>query len=106
MWRSISGPSFSLDLGKPEQSPRLGETVRLNGKATDYTGAPIGSAKGKFRITRQSRWPVWWRWHYWGGGPVRSQQRQIAHGTFETQPDGSFVIEFEAETGRRRAGGE
>ena len=90
-------PKFLLDLGKPEQSPRLGETVRLNGKATDYTGAPIGSAKGKFRITRQSRWPVWWRWHYWGGGPVRSQQRQIAHGTFETQPDGSFVIEFEAE---------
>ncbi|MEC8974116.1 MAG: hypothetical protein VX509_09340, partial [Verrucomicrobiota bacterium] len=74
----------------------LGETVRLNGKATDYTGAPIGLAKGKFSVTRQARWPVWWRWHYWGGGPMRSQQRQIAHGTFETQPDGSFVIEFDA----------
>jgi uncharacterized protein YfaS (alpha-2-macroglobulin family) len=89
-------PKFLVELGKPEQSPKLGETVRLNGKATDYTGAPIGSAKGKFRVTRQARWPVWWRWHYWGGGPVRSQQRQIAHGTLETLPDGSFVIEFDA----------
>ena len=89
-------PKFLVELGKPEQSPKLGETVQLNGRATDYTGAPIGSAKGKFSVTRQARWPVWWRWHYWRGGPIRSQQRQIAHGTFETQPDGSFVIEFDA----------
>ena len=89
-------PKFLVELGKPEQSPKLGDTVHLNGKATDYTGAPIGSAKGKFHVTRQARWPVWWRWHYWGGGPIHSQQRQIAHGTFETKPDGSFVIEFDA----------
>ena len=89
-------PKFLVELGKPGQSPKLGETVRLNGKATDYTGAPIGLAKGKFSVTRQARWPVWWRWHYWGGGPIRSQQQQVAHGTFETQPDGSFVIEFDA----------
>ena len=89
-------PKFLVELGKPEQSPKLSETVQLNGRATDYTGAPIGSAKGKFSVTRQARWPVWWRWHYWRGGPIRSQQRQIAHGTFETQPDGSFVIEFDA----------
>ncbi|MDE2657799.1 MAG: MG2 domain-containing protein, partial [Verrucomicrobiota bacterium] len=89
-------PKFLVELGKPKQSPKLGETVQLNGRAADYTGAPIGSAKGKFHITRQARWPVWWRWHYWGGGPIHSQQRQIAHGTFETKPDGSFVIEFDA----------
>ncbi|MED5381238.1 MAG: MG2 domain-containing protein, partial [Verrucomicrobiota bacterium] len=89
-------PKFLIELGKPVRSPKLGETVRLTGKATDYTGAPIGLAKGKFSVTRQARWPVWWRWHYWGGGPIRSQQQQIAHGTFETQPDGSFVIEFDA----------
>ena len=89
-------PKFFVELGKPGQSPQLGETVRLNGRATDYTGAPIGLANGKFSVTRQARWPVWWRWHYWGGGPIRSQQRQIAHGTFETLPDGSFVIEFDA----------
>ena len=45
---------------------------------------------------RQARWPVWWRWHYWRGGTIRSQQRQIAHGTFETKSDGSFIIEFDA----------
>ena len=89
-------PKFLVELDKPEQSPKLGETVHLNGKATDYTGAPIGSAKGKFSVTRQARWPIWWRWHYWRGGPIHSQQRQIAHGTFETQPDGSFVIKFDA----------
>ena len=89
-------PKFLVELGKPGQSPKLGETVRLNGKATDYTGAPIGLAKGKFSVMRQARWPVWWRSHYWDGGPIRSQQRQVAHGTFETQPDGSFVIEFDA----------
>ena len=89
-------PKFLIELGKPVRSPKLGETVRFNGKATDYTGAPIRLANGKFSVTRQARWPVWWRWHYWGGGPMRSQQQQIAHGTFETQPDGSFVIEFDA----------
>ncbi|MDP7442581.1 MAG: MG2 domain-containing protein, partial [Verrucomicrobiota bacterium] len=70
-------PKFLVELGKPEQSPKLGDTVHLNGKATDYTGAPIGSAKGKFHVTRQARWPVWWRWHYWGGRPIHSQQLQI-----------------------------
>ena len=73
-------PKFLVELGKPKQSPKLGETVELQGKATDYTGAPIGEATGKFRVTRQARWPVWWRWHYWRGGPIHSQQRQIAHG--------------------------
>ena len=89
-------PKFLVELGKPKQSPKLGETVELQGKATDYTGAPIGEATGKFRVTRQARWPVWWRWHYWRGGPIHSQQRQIAHGKFETNSDGSFVLSFDA----------
>jgi uncharacterized protein YfaS (alpha-2-macroglobulin family) len=89
-------PKFLVELGKPKQAPKLGETVELQGKATDYTGAPIGEATGKFRVTRQARWPVWWRWHYWRDGPIHSQQRQIAHGKFETKPDGSFVLHFDA----------
>ena len=89
-------PKFLVELGKPTKSPKLGEKVELQGKATDYTGAPIGDANGKFRVTRQARWPVWWRWHYWRGGPIQSKQRQIAHGKFETKPDGSFVLSFKA----------
>ena len=89
-------PKFLVELSKPKQSPKLGDTVELQGKATDYTGAPIGEATGKFSVTRQARWPVWWRWHYWRGGPIYSQQRQVAHGKIETKSDGSFVIKFNA----------
>ena len=28
--------------------------------------------------------------------PIHSQQKQIAHGKFETKPDGSFVLRFDA----------
>ena len=89
-------PKFLVELGKPKQSPKLGDTVELQGKATDYTGSPIGEATGKFSVTRQARWPAWWRWHYWRGGQIYSQQRQVAHGKIETKPDGSFVIKFTA----------
>ena len=89
-------PKFLVELGKPKQSPKLGEIVELQVKATDYTGAPIGEATGKFSVTRQARWPIWWRWHYWRGGPIYSQQRQVAHGKIKTKPDGSFVIKFTA----------
>ena len=33
--------------------------ANVTGKAMAYTGAPIGGAKIRYRVTREVRWPMW-----------------------------------------------
>ena len=88
-------PKFQVALEAPKTAARLGASVQLVGKATAYTGAAIGGAKVRFRVVRQVRYPDWWGWCYWWRLP-QSDSQEIAHGTTNTQSDGSFPIEFMA----------
>ncbi|RMG40994.1 MAG: hypothetical protein D6725_02230 [Planctomycetota bacterium] len=88
-------PKFEVELHAPKEAPRLNREVVLQGKATAYTGAPIGGAKVRYRVVRRVRYPIWWSWYFWWRTPVRESQ-EIAHGTTTTAADGTFTIRFVA----------
>lgn len=85
-------PKFEVTLEAPQNSSKLGEAVRLSGKALAYTGAAIDGATVTYRITRRVRWPwwCWWRQNY------DSSSQQMGHGETRTAADGTFAITFPA----------
>ena len=84
-------PKFEVSLNPPRTASKLNENVRLVGRAVSYTGAAIGGALVQYHVTRQVQWPSWSDWRAAQGHEVI---QQIAHGTVQTENDGSFTIEF------------
>jgi len=90
-------PKFHVTVDAPKEAPKLGGEVTVLGKATAYTGAAIGGAKVRYRVTREVRWPVWfYECCWWRIPPNRGAAQEIAHGTAVTEPDGSFTVKFTA----------
>lgn len=89
-------PKFQTELEPPKTASRLGEQVKLQGKATAYTGAAINDAKVSWRVVRQVRYPDWWFWRCWWMPPQNGGSQEIAHGTTTTVANGTFDIEFTA----------
>ena len=48
---------------------KLNDVVSVPGKATAYTGVPIGGAKVRYRVVREVRYPAWWYWTFWWRPP-------------------------------------
>jgi len=88
-------PKFQVELAAPAEAAKLGAPVVLIGKATAYTGAAIGGAKVKCRVSRGVQLPYWCWW--WRPPAVKA----IAHGTAVTEADGTFKITFTAEPDHR-----
>ena len=89
-------PKFTVTVDAPKDPARLGAAVLVPGKATSYTGVPIGGAKVQYRVVREVRWPPWfWEYCWWRPMPSRPAQ-EIAHGTATTDADGSFSVAFVA----------
>ena len=83
-------PKFEVKLAAPVEPARLGGRVTMTGKATAYTGAPIGGAKVKWRVERHAAVPAWCWWAF--DLPTKA----VAHGTAVTENDGTFAVTFEA----------
>jgi uncharacterized protein YfaS (alpha-2-macroglobulin family) len=88
-------PKFQAVVERPEVAPKLNDQVTVKGRATAYTGAAIGNAQVRYRVVRQVRYPIWWRWYYWFPTP-QSGGQEITHGTTTTGADGAFTIQFVA----------
>lgn len=89
-------PKFTVKVDSPVEPAKVNAEVKTPGKATAYTGVPIGGAKVKYRVVREVRYPSWFHDYYWWRPvPVKPAQ-EIAHGTITTEPDGSFVVPFTA----------
>jgi uncharacterized protein YfaS (alpha-2-macroglobulin family) len=86
-------PKFQVELQAPVEAAKLGAAVALTGKATAYTGAPIGGAKVQWSVQREARFPSWCWW-------ARSSAKALAHGVATTEPDGTFKVQFIAEPDR------
>jgi len=89
-------PKFQVTLDAPQSAAKLGSSVHLEGTATAYTGAAVGGAKVRYRVVREVRYPLWWRWAYWWLPPRPTEGQEIAHGTTEADEGGAFPIEFVA----------
>ncbi len=83
-------PKFQVQLDAPAEAAKLDATVSLTGKATAYTGSPIGGAKVTWRVERAVQLPFWC---WWFQPPAT---KAIAHGTATTGDDGAFTIAFPA----------
>lgn len=92
-------PKFQVALEAPREAARLDAPATLAGKATTYTGMPVGGAKVRWRVQRGVEFPHWWRWYCWWGAPAGDVQ-EIAHGTAVTDADGSFKVTFSARPDR------
>lgn len=88
-------PKFRVELAAPEKAAKLGGEVELKGTATAYTGAAIDSAEVNWRVVREVRYPIWWRYRFWWR-PMNNNSQEIAHGSATTAVDGTFPIEFVA----------
>lgn len=90
-------PKFQVAIDAPKEAPKLNGVVTMIGKATAYTGAPINSAKVRWRVAREVRWPVWfYDCFWWRLPPHRGAAQEIAHGTATTEADGTFTVTFTA----------
>ncbi len=89
-------PKFRVAVDRPEKAARLGDTVKVKGTATAYTGAAINDAKVRWRVVREVRYPDWWFWRCWWMPPQSGNSQEIAHGTTVTDAGGAFSVEFGA----------
>lgn len=85
-------PKFKVALEAPQGAVRLGGEIDVGGAATGYTGAPVDGAEVKYRVVRETRYPIWWRWWEPRGG----ESQEIAHGKTRTGVDGRFSVRFTA----------
>ncbi len=87
-------PTFEVSGELLEGNYRLGEVLKVTGKAMAYSGNPIGSAQVKYRVVRTARFPFWdwgWRW------PMpASPELEITNGTTTTDAEGKFQVSFPA----------
>ncbi len=94
-------PKFKVEVEAPKEPAKLDGEVKLTGKAMSYTGAAIGGAKVRYRVTREVRYPAWcYEYFYWRMPPNRGAAQEIAHGTSTSEADGSFPIAFVAKADR------
>lgn len=89
-------PKFSVEFKKPEEAYKLNDTVKVSGIALAFSGATIGNAPVKYRVTRQAI-SAWWK-------SIYTPAEQIATGTTITNNKGEFVIDFVAVPGADKMG--
>jgi hypothetical protein len=86
-------PRFSVETDPLEGSYKLNETVKVTGKAMNYTGTPVDQAGVRYRIVRSARFPVWRSWWKWFPTVTETE---ITSGTAVTDAEGTFSFSFKA----------
>lgn len=87
-------PKFEVVMDPVKGSFKLGEKVKISGKATAYAGSSVDGAEVKYRVVRTASYPYCY-WAWWRPRPS-SPQVEILQGSTLTDPSGAFTVEFEA----------
>ncbi|TAH19954.1 MAG: hypothetical protein EAZ08_07805 [Cytophagales bacterium] len=87
-------PKFEVSFEPVKGSYKLGEKVKIEGKAKAYSGANIDNAEVKYRIVRKAKLPYYWWW--WYPDFQVSPEMEITNGSTTTDKDGVFTVDFEA----------
>ncbi len=83
-------PKFEVEMLPFKGNYMLNDDVKIQGKASAYSGATISEGKVTYRITRTPKWRGWWYWY------LPQQTVEIAHGETITDDAGKFKINFKA----------
>ncbi len=91
-------PKFSVEIAKPSGTYKLNDNIKTTGTAKAYAGNSIDGAMVKYRVVRQTRWPIWFDYYRRGKiwPPRRNEEFEIAHGELKTDAKGEFIINFKA----------
>ncbi|HNP47909.1 MAG TPA: alpha-2-macroglobulin family protein [Bacteroidia bacterium] len=86
-------PKFEVEFEAIKNSYRLGEQVKVTGKATAYSGQAIDGATVQFHVVRSARYPIWcyWKPFFYPSLP----EVQLLDGTTQTDSSGKFSVTFQ-----------
>ena len=90
-------PKFIVEMEAPRDPAKLNAEVKVPGKATAYTGVPIGGAKLVYRVVREVQYPPWFYQYCWWRPVPQHPAQEIAHGELTTEGDGTFTVPFVAQ---------
>lgn len=86
-------PKFYVELDTLKTNYKLGETIKISGKALAYAGNNIDQATVKYRVVRNVRYPYpWLSRSYMPAAP----QMEIINGNTITDENGNFNFDFTA----------
>jgi len=87
-------PTFEILTNPVSGNFRLGEEVRMTGKALNFAGNPVAGAQVAYRVIRTGRFPFRDRYWYWPVNP--GPEAEIISATALTDSNGCFRIGFTA----------
>lgn len=94
-------PKFEVAVEPPREPARLNAGVTVRGAVRGYAGTPIAGAKVSYRVSRGVQFPAWVQDDPWRADVFdHVAEKEIAHGTTTTGPDGSFTVAFAAKPDR------
>ncbi|MGU3375838.1 alpha-2-macroglobulin family protein [Chryseobacterium sp. M5A1_1a] len=94
-------PKFHVAINPVKEAYKLGENVKVSGKAEAFSGADISGAVVKYEVKRQRIyfWRNYFDDYYYPN--YNEKETDIAHGETTTDPNGNFNISFNAEVDKK-----
>ncbi|QNR83564.1 hypothetical protein H9N25_16625 [Pedobacter riviphilus] len=90
-------PTFEVLFDKPNQHYKLNDSIKVQGKASSFSGYSVNNAKVNYKVFRRAMYD--YRLTYTQrsaiyGSNIYSERKQIAIGKTNTKPGGKFDITF------------
>jgi len=87
-------PTFQVEIPKPEQDYKDGDTLVVKATARSYAGVPVQGARVSYRVERRRAW--WWVYsnHYWNtfGADAAGDQVNLFESSALTDDEGHFEV--------------
>lgn len=89
-------PTFQVEIPKPQQDYKAGDTLIVRGTARSYAGVPVQSAHVKYKVERRRAW--WWltSYRYWDMLTLSQVDinAEVYSDETETDADGYFEVKM------------
>ena len=77
-------PTFYVEMDKPENTYTVGDSIQMEGRAVNFSGAPVAHASVRYSVYAV---PFWYAWHVMPGN-----RQFLASGETTTDADGCFRV--------------
>lgn len=83
-------PGFLIEVDEIKENIRLGDVIKIKGKAKTFNDVSLSNAKGTFHIERYASMSI----PYYGFSYLPIQKAEISQGSFLLDEKGNFEFEF------------
>ncbi len=91
-------PTYEVTLQQPEDTYRMGDTVKVTGNAAAFAGYPIQNATVKYVVSERHIFPFGSRYYKRHNPDYWRHSSTVGHGTCSTDDKGNFQIDFQSRT--------